>query len=80
MVKYNGVSEDAIRLPLFSFSLKDKAKHWLNSKPPDSITKWTELVQNFLAKFFPSSKTVKMRIKINNFAQLEGVSFYEAWD
>ena len=27
MVKYNGVSDDAIRLRLFPFSLKDKAKH-----------------------------------------------------
>ena len=26
-VKYNGVSDDAIRLRLFPFSLKDKAKH-----------------------------------------------------
>ena len=29
-VKYNRVSDDAIRLWLFPFSLKDKAKHWLN--------------------------------------------------
>ena len=26
-VKYNGVSDDTIRLRLFSFSLKEKAKH-----------------------------------------------------
>ena len=26
-MKYNGVSDDAIRLQLFPFSLKDKAKH-----------------------------------------------------
>ena len=38
IVKYNGVSDDAIHLRLFKFSLKDKVKHWLNSKPPDSIT------------------------------------------
>ena len=29
MVKYNGVSNDVIRLRLFPFSLKDKVKHWL---------------------------------------------------
>ena len=34
MVKYNGVSDDAIHLRLFPFSLKDKAKHWLNSNLP----------------------------------------------
>ena len=39
-VKYNGVSDDVIHLRLFPFSLKDKAKHWLNSEPPNSITFW----------------------------------------
>ena len=37
-LKYNGVSDDVIRLRIFPFSLKDKAKLWLNSEPPDSIT------------------------------------------
>ena len=37
-VKYNGVCDDAIRLRLFPFSLKDKAKHWLTTEPSDSIT------------------------------------------
>ena len=37
-VKYNGVRDDAIRLQLFPFSLKDKAKHCLISEPLDSIT------------------------------------------
>ena len=39
-VKYNEVSNDAIHLRLFPFSLKDKAKHWLSSESVDSITKW----------------------------------------
>ena len=43
-IKYNGVSEDAIRLRLFPFSLKDKAKHWLKYEPLDLMTTWTELV------------------------------------
>ena len=48
LVKYNGVSDDAICLWLFPFSLKDKAKHWLTTEPPDSITTWDELVEKFL--------------------------------
>ena len=36
--KYNGVSDDAVRLRLFPFSLKDRAKNWLNSLPGGSIT------------------------------------------
>ena len=30
-VNYNGVSDDAICLRLFLFSLKDKVKHWLTT-------------------------------------------------
>ena len=36
-VKYNGVTKEAIRLRLFPLSLRDKAKQWLTSEPPDSI-------------------------------------------
>ena len=79
-VKYNGVSDDAIRLRLFPFSLKDKAKHWLISEPPDSITSWDDLSNKFLARFFPPAKAAKLRIDINNFYQYEGESFYEAWE
>ena len=41
--KYNGVTDDAIRLRLFSFSLIDKAKNWLNSLPSNFITTWDSL-------------------------------------
>ena len=79
-VKYNGVSDDGIILQLFPFSLKDKAKNWLTMEPPDSITSWDELVNKFLTWFFPSAKAAKLRIDINNFCQLYGESFYEAWE
>ena len=79
-VKYNGVSDDVIRLRLFPFSLKDKAKHWLTIEPPDSITSWDELVNKFLTRFFPLPKAAKLRIIINNFYHLDVESFYEAWE
>ncbi|KAK6281848.1 hypothetical protein POUND7_015673 [Theobroma cacao] len=50
--KYNGVTDDAIRLKLFPFSLKDKAKSQLNSLPNGSIPTWEDLAQKFLANFF----------------------------
>ena len=31
MVKIQNFTDDALRLILFSFSLKDKAKHWLGT-------------------------------------------------
>ena len=36
--KHNRVSDNAIWLRLFPFSLQDKAKSWLSSLPPNSIT------------------------------------------
>ena len=43
-----------MRLKLFPFTLKDKAKIWLNSLSPRSIQTWTDLKAEFLKKFFPT--------------------------
>ena len=51
-VKYNGVTEEALRLRLFPLSLSNRAKYWLTSQAPDSITSWNNLVQEFLTKIF----------------------------
>ena len=78
--KQNGVSDNAIRLRLFPFSLRDKAKEWLNSLPVGTITTWDGLAQTFLAKYFPPEKTAKLRNVITTFAQFEMKSLYEAWE
>ena len=75
----SSVSEDAIRLRLFPFSLRDKAKVWLNSKAPNSFTTWT-VSQAFLSKYFPPCKTAKLRNDITSFVQFNGESLYEAWE
>ena len=79
-IKMNGVSEDAIKLRLFHFSLRDKAKVWLNSKAPNSFTTWTTVSQAFLSKYFPPGKTAKLRNDITSFVQFDGESLYETWD
>ena len=76
----NGASDDAITLRLFPFSLKDKAMNWLNSLPAGSITTWAQLVDRFLSKYFPPSKTAKLRNEITQFTQFDGESLYEAWE
>ncbi|CAL9018499.1 unnamed protein product [Prunus brigantina] len=78
--KFNGVTDDAIRLRLFPFSLKDKAKLWLLSQPQDSIRTWDDLSKKFLAKFFPPAKTAKFRQDIMSFAQYDKEPLYEAWE
>jgi len=39
-IRLHNFSEDALRMRLFPFSLKDKAKFWLNSLETNSITSW----------------------------------------
>jgi len=53
------VPEDAIRLSLFSFSLSGEAKRWLYSFKGNSLKTWDEVVEKFLKKYFPESKTVE---------------------
>jgi len=78
-LKINGASTDAIRLRVFLFSQRDKARAWLHSPPPGSITTWDELTKPFFKMFFPPSKTASLRNQIMSFTQREDESLYEAW-
>ncbi|KAJ8633022.1 hypothetical protein MRB53_026358 [Persea americana] len=78
--KCHGISEEAIRLRLFPFILRDKAKSWPHSLPPGSITTWADLAQKFLAKLFPPTKIARMRNDITSFAQHDSETLYEAWE
>ena len=80
IVKYNGISEEDLRLRLFPLSLSDQAKHWLTSQPPDSITSWNDLVQKFLTKFFPPAKIAQLVQEINTFKQFKGENLVKAWE
>jgi len=66
-VKIAGVSEDAIRLNLFSFSLAGEAKKWLQSFKRNNLKTWEEVVEKFLKKYFPKSKTVEGKAMISSF-------------
>ena len=79
-IKYNGVTEKALKLRLFPLSLGDRAKHWLTSQPLDSITSWNDLVQKFLTKFFSPAKIAQLVQEINTFRQMEGDNLAEAWE
>ncbi|KAL0420840.1 UNVERIFIED_CONTAM: hypothetical protein Slati_3106900 [Sesamum latifolium] len=78
--RFNGVSNDAVRLRIFPFSLCDTAKDWLQSLLAGSIITWAALTQKFLAKYFPPAKTTKMLNDITSFVQLDRESLYDAWE
>ncbi|WKA10603.1 hypothetical protein VitviT2T_028168 [Vitis vinifera] len=75
-----GASIDLMRLKLFPFTLKDKAKIWLNSLRPRSIHTWTDLQAEFLKKFFPTHRTNGLKRQISNFSAKENEKFYECWE
>ena len=71
---------DGIRLRLFPFSLNDKASQWLHSLAGNSIRTWDQLNTKFLTKFYPMSRTIELRNKIQTFKQKHSEEFYEAWE
>ncbi|KAL6312908.1 hypothetical protein AAG906_016054 [Vitis piasezkii] len=75
-----GASIDLMRLKLFPFTLKDKAKIWLNSLRPRSICTWTDLQAEFLKNFFPTHRTNGLKRQISNFSAKENEKFYECWE
>ncbi|BBG96800.1 transposable element gene [Prunus dulcis] len=79
-IKIQNLDDEQIKMRLFPFSLKDKAKSWLYSLPNASIHTWEELSNKFLQKFFPAQKTNKIRKEILGFTQREGEAFHECWE
>ncbi|KAK1692761.1 hypothetical protein QYE76_009458 [Lolium multiflorum] len=64
---------------IFPFSLKDDAKTWYNSLPPDSIKSPKELLDVFFRKYFPASAQHIALQRIYNFDQEDGEKLPEAW-
>ncbi|WCJ22553.1 Gag-Pol polyprotein [Euphorbia peplus] len=75
-----GVTDDTIRLTLFPWSLKDKAKSWMKNLQPHSIRTWEEMARIFLMKYFPPRQAIKLRNEVSHFSQEDGESLAEAWE
>jgi len=71
-MKYNQMTEESLKLKLFHFSLKEKAKTWLLSLQSGSISTWEELAEAYYRKFYSKQKTATMRQALNTFHQLQG--------
>nr|GEV34905.1 reverse transcriptase domain-containing protein [Tanacetum cinerariifolium] len=79
-IKYKDAPNSANKLILFSFSLAEAARRWLEKEPPRSILSWEDLVSKFINDFFPPSRTTNLRNEISTFQQRFDESFHEAWD
>ena len=69
-----------IKLHLFAFCLRDIAATWYESLPYGSVHAWEEVVEAYLARFFPPSLTLERRSEIIVFQQGEDESLYVAWE
>ncbi|KAG9454314.1 hypothetical protein H6P81_007218 [Aristolochia fimbriata] len=79
-LRFKDVTNEAVWLRLFPFTLRDRAKSWYHTLPPESIRTWDELQRKFLGKYFPPAKTIKLRNAISNFMQDHDEELYEAWE
>jgi len=58
--------------------LAGEAKRWLHSFKGNSLKTWEEVVEKFLKKYFPESKTVEGKAAISSFHQFPDKSLSEA--
>ncbi|GKC32885.1 reverse transcriptase domain-containing protein [Tanacetum coccineum] len=79
-MKQNGVSDDALRLSLFPYSLTHHATAWYDRLPRNSIHSFDDMMRKFLSKYFPPSMVTKLRNEITNFRQDPNESLFEAWE
>ena len=78
--KEGTIDMDLLKLKAFPLTLKDKAKIWLNSLRPRTISSWAELQVEFLKKFFSAHKTNNLKRQIYTFAALDNERFYQCWE
>ncbi|KAK4713597.1 hypothetical protein R3W88_019504 [Solanum pinnatisectum] len=69
-----------IGLRVFPLSLTSDATVWFFELPYNSIHTWDQLHEVFMVKYFPLSKKLNHKDKLNNFLALHGESVISSWD
>ena len=80
MMCIKDVYPNVVRLRLFPFSLRGKAKYWLLALLKGTITSWEECTSMFMIKFFPPAKTMQLRSNITGFRQEDREPLALAWE
>jgi hypothetical protein len=80
MQKFKNVENDVLKLKLFPFSLRGKAKEWLHSLPTASIKSWDDLKEAFMKKYYPPIKILQNRNSIISFRKNENEHVAMAWE
>jgi hypothetical protein len=80
MQKIKNVENDIVKLKLFPFSLRGKAKDWLLSLPNGSINSWDNLKEAFIKKYYLPIKILQNRNIILSFKQNDNKHVGTAWE
>ncbi|KAL4341392.1 hypothetical protein GQ457_08G019850 [Hibiscus cannabinus] len=78
--RQQGVHEDVLKLKLFPYSLRDRARGWLSGVPAGSLESWADLCRSFLMRYNPPNMHTQLRNDIASFRQGDDESMYECWD
>jgi hypothetical protein len=54
------MENDIVKLKMFPFSLRGKARDWLLSLPNGSINSWDNLREAFIKKYYPPVKILQI--------------------
>nr|GEX14399.1 reverse transcriptase domain-containing protein [Tanacetum cinerariifolium] len=79
-MKQNGVSDDALHLSLFPYSLTHHVIAWYDHLPRNFIYSFDDMMRKFLSKYFSPSMVTKLRNEITKFEQKPHESLFEAWE
>jgi hypothetical protein len=60
MQKYKDADGDIIKLKLFPFSFRGRAKDWLLSLLRNSIDSWVKCKDAFIGKYYPHAKIISL--------------------
>ena len=71
---------DVIGLRVFPLSLTEEATIWFIELSYISIYTWNQLRDVFLALYYPVSKKINHKDRVNNFVALPGESVSSSWD
>ena len=80
MQKKKDTDNDIVKLKLFLFSLRDRAKTWFSSLPKNSFDSWNKCKDAFSSKYFPPAKIISLRNDIMNFKQLDHEHVAQSWE
>ncbi|XP_010556414.1 PREDICTED: uncharacterized protein LOC104825742 [Tarenaya hassleriana] len=75
-----GITTDDVLLEAFPYSLMERARDWLYTLEPNSISSWDEMEEQFLMQYYSPTKTQHARNRINSFVQEDGENLHDAWE